>query len=126
MDHATVDLPLAPDGAAAIGAALRRLRHGLGTTQAELARRSGIAQPVISSYERGARVPRADALLVLVHALGLAVTVAPDRPRPMAPELVARVLPDLLGLADAVPSRAVGPLAYPRLPDRPVSPLQLG
>ncbi|WP_238335621.1 helix-turn-helix domain-containing protein [Serinicoccus kebangsaanensis] len=38
---------------------VRRLRHAAGVSQAELARRSGVAQPNIAAYEAGRRQPSA-------------------------------------------------------------------
>jgi transcriptional regulator with XRE-family HTH domain len=96
---------------------LRRLRLAARLTQAELAKRSGVGQPVLSLYERGRRVPRADLFLRLVEVLGYRAEFLPGAPSGrMSDRLVARVLPDLLGLADALPQRPAGDLVYPRLP----------
>jgi transcriptional regulator with XRE-family HTH domain len=96
---------------------LRELRERAGLTQAELAQRTGIGQPVLSLYESGRREPRADVFIRLVEALGYAIEFTPLEARsPMPERLVARVLPDVLGLADAMPRRRRAELAFPRLP----------
>ena len=99
-----------------------RRRHGL--TQAELARRAGTSQPVISAYERGLRDPTYETLRRLVEAAGErlrldAVLVTPDLPPPSEPAEHARRLVDVLSLADAVPVRRRSPaLRAPRLVSR--------
>jgi predicted nucleotidyltransferase/DNA-binding XRE family transcriptional regulator len=49
---------------------IREARHRSGLSQAELARRSGVSQPVISVYENGHRDPSLSMLQKLVHAAG--------------------------------------------------------
>jgi len=75
-------------------------------SQRELARRSGVSQPLISAYETGARQPGADMLLRLVratgHDLGLEDTVAASR-------TAAKKLEQVVGLASALPSRRKPP-----------------
>jgi predicted nucleotidyltransferase/DNA-binding XRE family transcriptional regulator len=64
---------------------LREARQGAGISQAELARRAGISQPVVSAYERARRAPSFDMVRKLVEASGHGLRV----------ELVARArLPD--------------------------------
>jgi transcriptional regulator with XRE-family HTH domain len=46
------------------------VRKAAGLTQAELAKRLGIANPTLSKYERGHRVPDAGLLCRLAHVLG--------------------------------------------------------
>lgn len=53
------------------GMIIRRARELSGLTQAELARRSGIAAPTISAYESGRRDPSVTNLLRLLDAAGL-------------------------------------------------------
>ncbi|MET7902050.1 helix-turn-helix transcriptional regulator [Streptomyces sp. NPDC005355] len=48
---------------------LRGLRQAHGWSQSELARRSGIVRPAISSYEAGKREPSDRVLAVLAQAL---------------------------------------------------------
>ena len=56
---------------------IREARKRAGMTQVELARRSGIAQNVISDYERGKREPSFGAVDVLLEAAGLTIEYAP-------------------------------------------------
>ena len=51
-----------------VGDLLREARHLAGISQAELARRLGTTQPVVSRWERGADVPRVDALARALQA----------------------------------------------------------
>ena len=53
-----------------VGDLLREGRHLAGISQAELARRLGTTQPVVSRWERGADVPRVDALARALQACG--------------------------------------------------------
>lgn len=89
---------------------IRSVRRRSGLTQAELARRAGTSQPVVSAYERGRRDPTYTTLRKLVEASGerLRLTAsAPSsdlRPPSDAAEHATRLL-DVLSLADAIPSR---------------------
>ncbi len=56
------------------GPQFRRLREGMRLSQAEAGRRTGVAQPLISLYERGGATPRHDKL----HSLASLVGVTPD------------------------------------------------
>lgn len=92
---------------AALLRAVRR-RHGL--TQAELARRAGTSQPVVSAYERGHRDPTFTTLARLVAAAGEqlridAVEAATDLPPAGDAQERNRRLIEVLSLADAVPRR---------------------
>lgn len=53
------------------GDLLRLARVKAGLTQAELGRRAGIGQPLISAYEGGHRQPTLPALMRLLEAAGL-------------------------------------------------------
>jgi uncharacterized protein len=70
-------------------AVLREARARSGLSQAELARRAGVAQPVISAYETGRREPSVSMLTKLVAASGhdLSIGLAPRAHSP-------RELPD--------------------------------
>jgi transcriptional regulator with XRE-family HTH domain len=52
------------------GALVRELRQGEGISQAELARRIGSTQAVVSRWERGEEAPRLDALVRVLRATG--------------------------------------------------------
>ena len=54
---------------------LREARKRAGLSQAELARRAGVVQPVISAYENGRREPGLAMLTKLVRATGLDLVV---------------------------------------------------
>ncbi len=66
------------------GEVLRDARLRAGMSQAELARRAGVSQPVISAYEGGRREPGLEMLRKLVAASGHDLTISveqrPDRP----------------------------------------------
>ena len=100
---------------------IRAVRRRGGLTQAELARRAGTSQPVVSAYEHGRRDPTFGTLRRLVAAGGerlLVDAVAPsDGPPPAADDGErARRLVDVLLLADAIPPRRrAGVLRAPRL-----------
>ena len=104
------------NGAALIGRARRRA----GITQAELARRAGTSQPVISAYEHGRRDPSIETLRRLVRAaaraqLGVGPPRGDDLPAPADDHDTPRRLVDVLLLADAIPHRARPTLDAPRL-----------
>ena len=93
---------------------IRVVRRRRGLTQAELARRAGTSQPVVSAYEHGRRDPTFGTLRRLVAAAGerlLVDAAVPidgpnDGPPPAADDHErARRLVDVLLLADAIPAR---------------------
>ena len=102
-------------------AIIKAVRRRQGLTQADLARRAGTSQPVISAYEHGRRDPTYETLRKLVQAGGerLQLDAAPPRsdlPPPVGVEDHARRLLDVLSLADAIPARRRSPvLRAPRL-----------
>jgi transcriptional regulator with XRE-family HTH domain len=104
-----------------LAAARRRSR----LTQAELARRAGTSQPVISAYEHGRRDPSFATLARLIEAAGERLhisAVAPvtsDLPPPRDLDEHNRRLIDVLSLADAIPHRVRSTdLAVPRMTSR--------
>jgi transcriptional regulator with XRE-family HTH domain len=85
-----------------------RRRHAL--TQADLARRAGTSQPVISAYEHGRRDPTFRTLERLVGAAGerlrIGAEVVAGGPPPARDAFEhARRLVDVLLDADAIPAR---------------------
>jgi len=71
---------------------IRAARRRTALTQVELARRSGIAQNVISDYERGKREPSFGAVDALLAAAGVTIEFTPlstlDRVRRHRDEIV--------------------------------------
>lgn len=93
-------------------------------TQAELARRAGTSQPVISAYEHRRRDPSIATLRRLVAATGERLALGLERretpiPAPQTPQERSERLVDVLLLADAVPTRppATG-VEFPRIDSR--------
>lgn len=84
------------------GAALRRLRLRAGRSQEEVSRLVGIPASVLSAYERGNRQPGLEVVDRIVTALGFRVEFVPA----LDPEVQAKKLVDVLGLAEALPYRA--------------------
>jgi uncharacterized protein len=68
---------------------LRTAREDAGLSQSELARRSGIAQSVVSAYEAGKREPALPTLSKLIAATGHALAIHLERSDPSV-----RGLPD--------------------------------
>jgi transcriptional regulator with XRE-family HTH domain len=105
-EHRQYDILLAMEPSTIIQAVRRRQ----GLTQAELARRAGTSQPVVSAYEHGRRDPSYATLRKLVEAGGerlqlAAVAATSDLPPPADVAEHARRLLDVLTLADAIPVR---------------------
>lgn len=107
------------------GALIAAVRRRNGLTQAELARRAGTSQPVISAYERGHRDPTFGTLSRLIEAGGeqLRIEAAParstDLPPPADLHEHGRRLVDVLSLVDAIPRRPPrSVLRAPRLVSR--------
>ena len=89
---------------------IKTVRRRRGLTQADLARRAGTSQPVVSAYEHGRRDPTVGTLRKLVEASGerlrIDATPAPLGVPPAADlHEHARRLVDVLSLADAIPAR---------------------
>ncbi len=92
------------------GELVRSVRRRRGLTQADLARRAGTSQPVVSAYEHGRRDPTFGTLQRLVEAGGerlrIGAEVVADGPPPArGVDEHARRLVDVLLLADAIPAR---------------------
>ncbi len=103
---------------------IKAVRRRQGLTQAQLARRAGTTQPVVSAYEHGRRDPSWTTLRRLVEAGGERLVLAAqlptsDLPPPADVEEHARRLLDVLSLADAIPVRRRSPvLEAPRIVSR--------
>ena len=100
---------------------LRTARELAGLTQSELARRIGTSQATISAYEGGHKQPSVATFNRLLAATGARLVVEVGRRPviwPSRAELArsARTLSDVLGLAEALPSRHEPELRFPRLP----------
>jgi len=68
----------------------------------------------LNAYERGHRQPGADALARVLAAAGFELRIAPAV-RQVDVERAGRLLAQVLDLAEALPARRRGRLAYPRI-----------
>lgn len=93
---------------------LLQARTDVGLSQAGLARRAGIPPSVLNAYERGKRQPGADKLAAILASAGYELRIWPriDHGRN------ARILAQVLDLAERLPSRTSRKLAYPAFNDR--------
>jgi transcriptional regulator with XRE-family HTH domain len=91
-----------------------RVREESGLSQAELARRAGMPRSVLSAYEHGRRQPAVAALARIVAAAGMRLEVAPATAGVEAAR-AGEILAQVLDLAEQLPRRARGELAYPPL-----------
>jgi transcriptional regulator with XRE-family HTH domain len=96
------------------GELIREVRHESGLSQAELARRTGMPRSVLSAYEHGHRQPAVAALARIVAAAGLEITVGPPAER-LDLARAGAILAQVLDLAEKLPQRPRGELAYPSL-----------
>jgi transcriptional regulator with XRE-family HTH domain len=96
------------------GGLIREIRRESGLSQAELARRAGLTRSVLNAYERGRRQPGVDALARVAAAAGLEVRVGPSADTARLAR-AGRILEQVLDLAEVLPSRRRGRLAYPSL-----------
>jgi transcriptional regulator with XRE-family HTH domain len=102
------------------GELIRIVRRRNGLTQADLARRAGTSQPVVSAYEHGRRDPTVGTLRKLVAAGGgqlqLSAAPMPELQPPVDIQEHARRLLDVLSVADAIPPRTRAHILHaPRL-----------
>jgi transcriptional regulator with XRE-family HTH domain len=88
-----------------------RAREAAGLSQAHLARKAGIPRSVLNAYEHGRRQPGADALIAIVRAAGFDL----DLIRRLDLERNARILAEVLDLAERLPWRPKRKLRYPPL-----------
>jgi transcriptional regulator with XRE-family HTH domain len=96
------------------GKLIAQIRRTSGLTQAELARRSGLQPSVLSAYEHSRRQPSVSALARIARAAGLELEISPLADAD-ALERSGEVLVQVLELADRMPSKQRGELAYPPL-----------
>ena len=97
---------------------LREARERAGLSQAALAELTGTSQATISAYESGRKQPSVDTLSRLLAAMGQRLAVEPGQrvePSRRRHRRNARILADVLTLAEALPSRPERVLRYPRL-----------
>lgn len=121
MDGAALDPLDAPspgESERIAGQLLREIRRLSGLSQAELARRAGMPRSVLSAYEHAHRQPAVAALARIAAAAGLQIGVGVDVGAPATRLDVARsgrILAQVLDLAEMLPQRPRGELAYPAL-----------
>lgn len=84
-------------------------RRTAGLSQAALARRAGLPRSVVNAYERGNRQPGGDALAAILSAAGFELTLT----RLIDPERNARILAQVLDLAESLPWRPRRRLMFP-------------
>lgn len=97
---------------------IRRIRSASGMSQAELARRAGMARSVINAYEHGTRQPGVDALARIAAGGGMQLALSPLADR-VDPGRAGRLLEQVLDLAEALPYRPRRDLRFPGLPPAP-------
>jgi transcriptional regulator with XRE-family HTH domain len=97
------------------------IRRERSLSQAELARAAGMTRSVVNAYERGHRQPGVDALARIAEATGMRLRVH-WAPHTVDPIRAGRILEQVLGLAQALPYRRPGKLAYPPMHRRELPP----
>src|SRR3954447_2977198 len=88
-----------------------------GLSQAELARRAGRRRSVVNVYVKGHREPGTNTLARLASAGGLQLELR-EREAPVDPYRAARLLVEVLELAEALPYSPKPELSFPRLKAR--------
>jgi transcriptional regulator with XRE-family HTH domain len=100
------------------GDLIREARRESGLSQAELARRAGMPRSVLSAYEHGHRQPAVAALARITAAAGLEIAVGPPASTRTGLVRAGEILAQVLDLAEMLPQRKRGELAYPSLARR--------
>ena len=97
-------------GSAEFGARLTKLRKDAGITQAELARRLGLAQSLISRFEQGQRRMYDDMIAATAKILGVTpndiLGVGPCKPIKPEEASLSRKMVQRLKIIEAMPRRA--------------------
>jgi transcriptional regulator with XRE-family HTH domain len=103
-----------------VAATLREARRAAGLTQTALAKRAGTSQATISAYETGRKQPSVETLGRLLAATGSRLVAEPVRDWDR--EWVeldharnARILSQVLALAEALPFARERDLRFPRI-----------
>ena len=71
---------------------VRESRRRAGLSQAQLARRAGVAKSTVGRIEGGARVPSSDLVELLVHAAGFEIQLSLAAPDPGTDSMFERTL----------------------------------
>lgn len=100
---------------------IRTARRRASLTQTELARRSGTSQATVSAYEHGVKTPTPDTLARVLAAAGTRLVAVPASSAVRVPgagelERRARILSQVLDLAERLPAKREPRLRFPRLP----------
>jgi transcriptional regulator with XRE-family HTH domain len=95
------------------GQLIAQMRSRARLSQAELARAAGMTRSVVNAYERGRRQPSVEALARLAGAAGLRLRLDGAQALRLDPERAARILEQVLDLAERLPYRRPGRLTYP-------------
>lgn len=97
-----------PDGAAVIGQRLAELRKAKGLTQVDIASALGIAQGLVSKYERGDRLLHGELIIEFARLLGVSADdilgIDSRRAKPTAPT-IDKTLARRLAQLQALPRR---------------------
>jgi transcriptional regulator with XRE-family HTH domain len=89
------------------GDLIRQAREESDLSQAELARRAGMPRSVLNAYERHRRQPGVDVLARIARAAGRELRIGPPA-APVDPVRAARILEQVLDLAEELPQRRRG------------------
>jgi transcriptional regulator with XRE-family HTH domain len=96
------------------GELIGRVRRQSGLSQAELARRAGMPRSVLSAYEHGHRQPAVAALARIAAAAEMELGVG-QQAAGLDAARAGDILAQVLDLAEQLPQRPRGELAYPPL-----------
>jgi transcriptional regulator with XRE-family HTH domain len=97
------------------GELIGKMRRESGLSQAELARRASMPRSVLSAYEHGHRQPAVAALARIAAAAGMKVSVGLPQAGGLDVARAGEILAQVLDLAEQLPQRPRGELAYPLL-----------